>query len=457
MTSFRLSLLLSLVAVLLPATAIAQSHLTGTLPDGATYVIDTPAKWNGTLLLYSHGYAAAGGQNVAYDVGDGITGTYLLQHGYALAGSSYSTMGWAVHEALPDQIATLDVFASLVGTPQQTIAWGHSMGGLITAALVQQYPTRFSAALPMCGVVGGGVGVWNEFLDSAFTFNTLVAGGTLELVNLGDPTQNYNNAENWLGYAQGTPQGQARIALAAAMADVPGWVDPASPEPAPTDYVTQELNQFYWLAYADFPFTFYYRAELEARAGGNPSWNTGVNYATQLKHSAYYAEVQALYRAAGLSLDADLQALKNAARVPASQHAKDYLVQNIIFNGQLPAPVLTLHNQGDGLVMPENEQAYAATVKKAGDQALLRELFVHRAGHCVFTPAETVTALEGLSNRMGQGKWSRISPDALNARAKSLGSGMNVLYLNNQWVATPPAFETYKVPAFQRPYDAFSQ
>ena len=171
------------------------------MPDGATYVIDVPQVWNKTLVLYSHGYVIAGGENPAADVGDGSTGYYLLTHGYALAGSSYSTTGWSVHEAIPDQIATLDVFQSLVGTPSRTIAWGHSLGGMITAGLVQEYPGRFSAALPMCGVIGGGVGVWNQFLDSAFAFNVLVAGGSLQLVNLTDPLTDYQNAEGWLGYA----------------------------------------------------------------------------------------------------------------------------------------------------------------------------------------------------------------------------------------------------------------
>ena len=55
----------------------------------------------------------------------------------------------------------------------------------------------------------------------------------------------------------------------------------------------------------DFPFIFALRAELEARAGGNPSWNTGVNYARDLAKSADLPEVLALYHAAGLSLRRD--------------------------------------------------------------------------------------------------------------------------------------------------------
>ena len=72
------------------------------------------------------------------------------------------------------------------------------------------------------------------------------------------------------------------MALAAALGDVPGWFDPTTPEPARTDYAAQEVNQFLWLADVDFPFIFTLRAELEARAGGNPSLNTGVNYAMKL-------------------------------------------------------------------------------------------------------------------------------------------------------------------------------
>jgi pimeloyl-ACP methyl ester carboxylesterase len=449
----------ALTAILMTAfsgSAAAQQHITGTLADGATYVIDYPANWNGSLVLYSHGYVFPGAANPAYDYGDGDTAYFLFIQGYAFAGSSYATTGWAVHEALPDQIATLDTFQSLFGTPTQTIAWGHSMGGLISAALVQQYPTRFSGALPMCGVVGGGVGFWNEALDAGFAFNTLLAGGTLQVVNITNPLQDYDNAINFLGAAQTTPQGQARLALVAALEDIPGWFDPSQPEPAPTDYATQEANQYLWLAYSDFLFPFYLRAELESRAGGNPSFNTGVNYTQQLKHSRDYAEVQALYAAAGLRLTADLATLNKAARITADPGALTYLTDNIIFNGQITVPVLTVHTTGDGLVPVEDEKGYATAVHEAGNSPLLREAFVHRAGHCEFTPAETITAFQNLELRIKTGKWQNLSSSQLNVEATSLGSAYNVLYLNGSNVPTPPQFLTYKPLQFLRVYDAFT-
>src|SRR5260370_20421878 len=214
--------LTALLVAVFCGSAVAEQHITGTLSDGATYVIDVPANWNGTLLLYSHGYVGPGSPNPAQDVGDPITGGFMLAAGYALAGSSYATTGWAVHEAIPDQIGVLDVFQSVVGTPTKTIAWGHSLGGMVTARLVQDHPHRFNAALPMCGVVGGGVGLWNEALDGAVAFTTLLAGGARQVVPVRTPTQNFIAAEAILGAAQNTAQGRARLALVAHLADLPG-------------------------------------------------------------------------------------------------------------------------------------------------------------------------------------------------------------------------------------------
>src|SRR5260370_36857781 len=82
-----------------------------------------------------------------------------------------------------------------------------------------------------------------------------------------------------------TPQGRARIALVAAFGDLPGWFTPLSPEPAPTDFASQAINQFLWSQIVVFPFLFALRAELEARAQGNLSSNAGVDYRQALVRS----------------------------------------------------------------------------------------------------------------------------------------------------------------------------
>ena len=430
-------------------TVLASGHartLTGTLHDGATYLIQVPANWNGTLVLYSHGYVTPGSPNPATDVGDPLTGQWLLGNGYALAGSSYATTGWALQQAIPDQLSTLNTFDRRVGTPTRTIAWGHSLGGMITAALLQVAPDRFTAALPMCGVVGGGVGTWNVALDAAVAVQQLLGPASgLQVVNITDPTTNLGIAETLFAAAQATPQGRARIALASALGDVPGWFNPASPEPAPTDYVTQEANQFLWETQVDGPFAYALRAELEARAGGNVSWTTGVNFTQQLAMSSDFAEVQGLYSSAGLSLSADLATLQASTPIAAAPTAVKYLTKYITFNGDLDRPVLTLHTTGDGLVVNQAEQAYRNVAQDAGDGQNLREGYVSRAGHCTFTPAETIAAFQTLIHRVDTGMWGdSTAADDLEAAATALGPTYNTV---------PAAFIVFQPTRFLRPFD----
>jgi dienelactone hydrolase len=450
--------LLGLAAVLLAicgrAEAAAATY-SGTLADGAAWLIEVPDGWNGTLLLYSHGYTSPGSPNPARNVGDPLTRAALLSQGFAIAGSSYATTGWAIHEALPDQIAVLDAFEGLVGKASRTIAWGHSLGGIITAGLIQRYPHRFDAALPMCGVLAGGVGTWNQALDAAFAFANLAAPGSgVELVHITNPGVNLATAVGALAAAQATAQGRARLALAAALADTPGWFDPTSPEPAESDIVAREANQYLWMRYVNFPFIFALRAELEFRAGGNPSWNTGVDYRRQLRRSANRDQVAAAYQDAGLDLEADLEALEHAPRISADPAAVSYLASNIVFDGRIRVPVLTLHTDGDGLVNVQQESAYRHAVDEAGRGELLRQVYVHRAGHCTFTPAETVAALGALLERLDARHWHGLRPDDLNARAAALGPGMNVITSGSTVVPTPPAYVPYHPARFLRPFDA---
>src|SRR5437763_5129576 len=111
----------------------AQGHFTGTLPDGATWIADVPANWNGTLLLYSHGY----GPLNAADAPNPATQQALLDAGYALAGSSYDPNGswWALGSAVRDQFQTLATVrrSVLPSRPRHVYALGTSMGGLVSA------------------------------------------------------------------------------------------------------------------------------------------------------------------------------------------------------------------------------------------------------------------------------------------------------------------------------------
>ena len=90
-----------------PADQVGPLDLSGEL-NGAPYRIRVPAVWNGTLLVFAHGYrdkADHPGEvdNRNADVApSAVLEAPLLAAGYALAGSAYRDNGWAVEEGIED-------------------------------------------------------------------------------------------------------------------------------------------------------------------------------------------------------------------------------------------------------------------------------------------------------------------------------------------------------------------
>ena len=88
---------------------------------------------------------------------------------------------------------------------------------------------------------------------------------------------------------------------------------------------------------------------------------------------------------------------------------------------------------------------------------MLRQVFVHRAGHCAFTPAETVTAVQTLENRLATGRWHVPSPGVMNAQAAALGPQLNIFSAGGAVAATPPAFLSYSPARYLRPFNLISR
>jgi dienelactone hydrolase len=391
-------------------------HEEGRLPSGAAWTIDIPAEWNGTLLLYSHGYGGGPSYPVRNAPG-GTAGKELLARGYALAASSYSQDGWAVESALVDQIALIDLFAQRRGKPKRTIAWGESMGGLVTEGLAQTQANKLDGAVCLCGSVGGVVGMLNLSLDGAFAIKTLLAPNSgMQLVNLSDERANNALVRKIVDGAQATPAGRARLALAAALGQVALW-GRVGPEPKPDDFAAQQANQYRAIMTALFAP----RQPLEQRAGGNFSWNTGIDYRRQVDRSGRRPALIALYREAGLDLDKDIEALNRAPRVEADPKATAYMKRNIIPSGEIGVPVLTISSPGDEMTFFAHEQALASAVREAGRSALLRQAFVNRAGHCVYGTSELLAAIQTVEQRARTGAWQDTSAWALNQRASAVG------------------------------------
>lgn len=432
----------------------------GVLPDGTKYLMQTPAGWNGTLLLYSSGPPVEP-EDPAWNTDQPIVQAFL-RRGCAIAGCG-TTLFWPLEQNLPNQMAVIDRFVQRSGRPKRTIAWGQSIGGLMTASLVQRFPERLDGALALCGPLAGGVATHNQQLDCTFVFKTLLgADSGLELVRITQPHRNLQIALALLESAQATPVGRARLSLAAAMANIPGSFDPATPEPAVDDFAARQLNQYRWFEAIDWHVFLEARATLEQRGGGNLSWNTESDYAALLRTSVNREQVEDLYAEADLDLDADLDLLARTPRHSADPAAVAYFERYIAFNGGLGGvPLITMHSLGDGLVPVDHPGTYGDVVCWAGQEELLRQLYIRRGGHCSFTPAETLAAFEALSQRIDTGAWpAPLDAETLNAAAAALGPEYNTLSRTIGSVAldragrpVEPAFVDFTPPPFARPHD----
>lgn len=454
-----LFLLTGLLASGPAAAAEPHRHIEGTIGT-AKFVVELPEKWNGTLVLFSHGYWPTGFAPPDIWLGNrppelSQTRTWLLDHGYALAASEFTGVSGFVSEpALRDQIALLDWFGQHIGPPRRTISTGQSFGASIASQLAERNPGRFAGVLTTCGEFDPN-GTWNTALDMLFTIKHLLVkpeDQDIDLVRARDPQHSNDVLTAAATEALNSKEGRARIALAAAYGNLPGWF--SADDPAPTALVDRITAQAQWLgAYLIFAGPKERATDLERRAGGNPSFNVGIDYRHQLAKSAQSAPVREAYRAAGLDLDADLAKLNAAPRIAPDPAAVTYIHRFAVPSGRTPVPVITLHTPRDGGAVSDHEQWYAQQVRRHGDPGKLRQLFADRGMHCAFSDAEELVALRALIQRIDTGHWPDLGPAAANRAAAAYPEAyQQVLDLTNgKDKAMPPAFVSFNPPRSLRP------
>ncbi|MFD5825286.1 alpha/beta hydrolase family protein [Lentzea sp. NPDC060358] len=404
----------------------------GQLSDGTPYQFAKPARWNGVVLV-DLDFAAGG-------LGTPLTAA-LLGRGYAVGGTTRTVTGWRIAQAIDNQAAALGRFEEAFGPARWAVAQGRSMGGFVAAGAAQVHPGRFDAAVPMCGGLGGSVGQWNQKLDTVFTLKTLLFRDSALPVT-GIPADVPGAQQQWisaLAGAQATAGGRARIALASTIGQLPGWglAADGTTTPVPAWWDSAGIENGMHLALAGGPLPYIGQAMSSRRAieqvtGGNPSWNTAVDYGRQfaLAEPSHQLAVLRLYAEAGLDLVADLRTLAAAPRVAADPAAVARFAEGVVFTGDVRVPVLTVNAIGDQISTVAQQQSYEELARRAGNGALVRQTYVRTAGHCTFTVGEQVAAIEKMRQRLSTGRWPDVSPRALNAQA---GDGRYVDH-------TPPRF-----------------
>ena len=174
--------------------ATCDGALAGKL-GAAPFQIKMPKNFNGTVLLYSHGYRFSGPIPAAFagPAALGLTKSGVRRHqragvraglrlgrrlpaptttrmwppihfsaqallaqGFALAGSGYARQGWAVAEGVEanENLITYIKGGGIKGV-KSVMAWGPSLGGIIGQTVAERNPDKVAGVMPVCGAVAG--------------------------------------------------------------------------------------------------------------------------------------------------------------------------------------------------------------------------------------------------------------------------------------------------------------
>lgn len=345
----------ALAAVLAAVPALAAAHA-GTKTefgeiDGAAYRIDIPENWNGGLVVYCHGYSP---KPVKYEQGKPLPPVeeVFTDAGYALAQSGYHGGGWAVEEAVLDTEALRRHFIDEHGKPKETYITGHSMGGFLTMALTEKFPSEYDAALPLCGPLAAP-----EWFIGRGAFDSLVVFNYLFPDVLPTPD---HIPEDYVG----GPEVAKKIAAA---------LD-AAPDKAKQYLAYSGLHSVKDVA-GSAAFLAYVVKELEHRAGGNPFDNEGMIY----------------------EFPGDQNALNDGVRrYKGDARAEEYLRTWYTPTGHLTRPMLAIHTTYDPIVPVRVPAMYLTLTEQAGSQNLFVQQYVKHDGHCSISPAETAEGFREL-------------------------------------------------------------
>lgn len=347
---------------------------------GAVYVGQKPDDWNGELVVWAHGYR---GEGERLYVDPPPAREWLLEEGYAWIASSYRRNSYDPGVGVLDTKNVTKRAGQLWGQPERTYLAGASMGGHVTAAAIEQFPTMYDGALPACGVLGD-VELFDYFLD----YNL----GAAAFAGLGADDLTYPDAD-WVD-DEVVAIKQALSIYDEAGASITTWAYDGSPLVRGADLLSGPGDQFkafveagsggdrgaifdvawdYWhgASGGNFFFDLHEGDGTIANRPGLVGQNADTDYGTEYGPEFGFLDDQIL-RVEGANL-----VRKAKGHKPAP-----------IIEGTPRVPVLAIHTIGDLFVPIEMEQIYAREVAANGRSDLLVQRAIRDVGHCTFTVAE---------------------------------------------------------------------
>jgi hypothetical protein len=337
--------------------------------NNAGYRMEVPSNWNGSLVLWAHGYRGTG---LELTVDDHPLRAFLLANGYAWAASSYSKNAYDPAQGAKDTHALTQLFNGKFSRPNRTYITGASMGGHVTGIVAEQWPNSYDGAMPICGVLGD-YELFDFFLDFNVAAQTLSGVGKTYPYGADYLTSTVPATKAALGPAFPfvlNPQGL----------NLKGLVQQRSGGTRPMF----DQGWLYWNGVAgDFLFGLGVGDGTLPRQPGVAVQNSDVSY--QFDGNPALSAAEDAFNLAVQRVTADRQARRTNG-----------LANVTPTTGDLRIPMLSIHTLGDLFVPFHMEQEYARRVKAKGLAQNLVQRATRDIGHCTFTPTELVTTFVDL-------------------------------------------------------------
>ena len=363
--------------------------------NGAGYRVEVPANWNGKLVMYAHGYAGTG---AALGVNNPSIRRYLIQNGYAWAASSYSKNYYDVRAGVEDTNALALEFTNIAAKNARTLAaptkmfiTGHSMGGHITAAAIEDeaatytvHKVKYNGAVPMCGVVGD-TELFNEFAAMQVTAQSLAGVPAY-------PTAKFADI-----------QALVTSTLFSTFNTTPAFPTPSIvPTAGPGTKYVSVLQNITGGPRPLFAQGLAYGQSFPSAYGtfGGDGTISGILTKNVLDTSGYTYTITG-DAAGSTALNASAQKLTGDP--DANRLRRDGLRWIPVANGEFKIPVVSIHTLGDLFVPFSMEQVYSKRVTAKGNGAWLVQRAIRGISHCDFTVAEQVTAFDDMIKWEGGG------------------------------------------------------
>jgi len=450
----------------------------GRLPDGTGYLMRIPKNWNGIVIRdldYASMIMEAGAVD-NYDV-RGETERYhvLTENGYAVIGTARHKLRRWQYDPLNEieNLETLlNIFKDKYGIPDKTIQFGCSGGGLVSLSIAEDFLDGIDGAV----LFGAHIPVWlmNTFLDGWFVLKTLIskyyvdAGygpkSDLQFVNLPNALDKSPSGldasiieawKNAIEAAYKTPDRRARVVQAFALGQWSPWFaqrEPLNIDDHPEQPDLNNPNQILASIYRSLSTVTHNpggtaRIMFENAAMGQQlSWNNDVDYSEFYRNANPIVKKVAehLYDQANLDLQSDLNLINDEPRITASDYALSYWSRSgRTVKGTPKIPVIRLQMIGDYAVPYSLVKGYSDLVSQNGLNNMYRDAYVRSTGHCNFSAAESLAAVETLVNRIKDGKWPSTKPGDLNQFADSLKTGTPARFMSIDDWAIPKYNRTW--------------